>query len=296
MTILAVNENRDSPSGSATADGGPVYVREFTAYCSSALDGPKTIINSGTFPTVGSSWIYGSEIDPLVICQSVSVNKQDEHGLWTDGTPCWIWDVRCEFRVEQADSTTPPNQPENPLLRPVIIRFGTSFYTEASIKDINDNVIENSAKEAFPPHEIEKPIFEFEFVRNEASSPASFALSYVGKINQSTIWGGAAKTIRCQSITSDKQYENSYEFYQVTYRFAYKRDKWQLILIDNGFNELVSGTLKAIALSDGTRPSEPFKLNGSGAKLADNATPVKLDPFEIYETADFAALGLPSTI
>ena len=143
MTILAVNENRDSPSGSATADGGPVYVRQFTAYCSSVLDGPKTILNSGTFPTVGSSWVYGSEIDPLVICQSASVTKQDDHGIWSDGAQCWIWDVRCEFRIDRQDRSTPPNQPENPLLRPVVISGGTSFYSEASKLDKNENVIKN---------------------------------------------------------------------------------------------------------------------------------------------------------
>lgn len=296
MSILAVTENRNSPSGSTTSDGGPVYTREFTAYCSSVLDGPKTLLQSGAFPSVGQSWVYGAEIDPFVICTSVNVNRQDEHGRWTDGSICYLWDVRCEFKVEQTDPNTPPNQPENPLLRPVIIRGGTNFYTEASQKDKNENPIKNSATELFPPHEIEKPLVEFEFVRNELTSPASFAINYVGKINQSTIWGGAAKTIRCQTITWEKQYENSYEFYVVTYRFAYKRDKWQLILVDNGFNRLDGSTLKPIYLDDNTRPSEPFKLDGNGAKLADNADPVLLDPFEIYETADFSALGLPSSL
>ncbi|NDD52976.1 hypothetical protein EBZ39_03710 [bacterium] len=296
MTILAVTENRDSPSGSTTFDGGPVYFREFTAYCSSVLDGPKTLLGSGTFPSVGSSWLYGGETDPFVICQSISVSKQEDHGRWTDGTTCYIWDVKCEFRVEQADNTTPPNIPENPLLRPVVVRGGTGFYTEASQKDKDDKPVTNSAKETFPPYEIERPLVEFEFVRNELSSPASFALNYVGKINQTTIWGGAAKTIRCQGITWEKQYENGYEFFQVTYKFAYREEKWQLVLVDNGFNEVVSSKLKPILLDDGSRPTEPQKLNGSGVKLSDTADPVLLPPFNIYKETNFASLGLPTSI
>lgn len=295
MTVLAVNENRDSPTGTTTFDGGPVYVREFTAYCSSVLDGPKTIIQSGAFPVVGQSWVYGAESEPLAICRTVSVNRQDEHGLWTDGTVCWIWDVRCEFRVEQTESNTPPNEPENPLLRPVKIRGGTQTYTENSIKDKDDKVVANSAKEAFPPHERLAPLAEFSFVRNESTSPAGYSIAYVGRLNASPIWDAAAKTILCTSITWDKQYENSYEFYQTTYSFSYKEDGWKLKLVDNGFNELVAGALKPILLPDNTKPTEPFKLNGSGAKAASNADPV-IKEFDIYKTVNFASLGLPSTL
>lgn len=298
MTILAVNENRDSPSGSNNFEAGPAYIREFTAYCSSIFDGPQTLLTSGTFPVVGQAWVFGSEFNEDAICQTVTVTKQEDHGRWTDGSVCYLWDIRCEFRINQPDSSTPPSLPENPLLRPVIIRGNTSFYSEFSQKDKDGNPIINSAKELFPPHEVEKDLVEFEFVRNEAVSPAGFARFYAGRVNQSPIWGAPERSIRCLGIAWEKQYENGYEFYSCTYRFAFKEDLWQLELVDNGFNELKGSPQKLvpILLDDGTRPTEPFKLNGSGAKLADNAAPVLLPKFNIYKEANFGSLGLPSSI
>lgn len=291
--ITSMNaEKPESPIGTKTDKGGPAYTRVFDIYCDSVNDGPKTIFDHPTIPKIGDFYLFGSEVDPNIPLESVSANRAE---IINDGSRLlYRWEVRCEYRISQ-NSGQPPNIPENPLLRPVEISGGGISTSRFTNEDVDGKVIKNSAKEPFTdPFEIPHTEFEIEFTRNEASSPANNSLFYQNKVNATPIWGGAAKTWLCTGVPFSIVYEGIYVYYRVQYRFRYNPKKHVLKPVDNGFNELVGGVLKPILLTDGTRPTEPFKLNGSGAKLGDNSNPVFLSDVEIYETASFQGLGLPN--
>lgn len=289
LTAEAVN----SPSGTKTATGGPSYTRLFDIYCDSANDGPKTILDHPSTPQVGDLYGFGNEFDALIPLDSISCDREGWGNHETYGK-VYKWILRCDYKYP-SNTGQPPAQIENPLQRPVEVSgvpFITSKFTN---KDVNGTVIKNSAKEAFvDPFEIPHTEFEIEFIRNEAISPANTALYYTNKINSQAIWGGDEHTWLCTGITFQLVYEGTYTYYRVTYRFRYNPAKHVLKVIDNGFNQLVGGVLKPILLADGTRPVEPFKLDGSGAKLSDNADPVFLDDIDIYDETPFSALSLPN--
>lgn len=292
MAVVSVVEKLDSPTMTATSKGDRNYTRTFDVYCSSRQDGPIVVQNAPLLPRLADSYAFGGESDAGSTVVSITPIRA-EYIKGADGAEQCRWEVTVQYKVETVDEG---ETIENPLLRPVEIRGGTSLTTREVSKDKDGTVIKNSAKEPLPPIEITGGMFAVEFVRNEGSSPASSAVQYTNTVNSAAIWGGDIGTWKCESISYEKLQEGLYIYWRTSYKFVYNSDKHYIKLIDNGYNELSSGTLKPILLSDGTKPTEPFKLNGSGAKLSDSADPVLLADIKVYTERAFGSLGLPSSI
>lgn len=289
--VSSLNAQRmDSPTGGKNEKGQRIYTQMWDVYCDSSNDGPKTIMDHASIPQIGDPYAFGSEVDPGAILVNVGLSRFSPPSLASGSSVLWRWQLKLDYKV--AD---PAEGDENPLLRPVEIRGGAALFVNQTTKDKDGNVMKNAATEALPPTDIDDAMFEVEFVRNESSSPASFIPSYINHINSFTIWGGDVHTWKCQDIRYEKKTEGIYTYWQVTYRFRYNPDSYVLQRVNEGFNYKDGSTLKPILLSDKTKPSEPFKLTAAGAQASDTADPNYLD-FDVYEEANFSALGLPSVI
>jgi hypothetical protein len=92
------------------------------------------------------------------------------------------------------------------------------------------------------------------------------------------------------------QERNGTLFRQVNFQIQFQRDGWAVDILDAGFREKdpADSTKRiAITLDDGTDPSTPVLLNGSGSKL-DDPTPATAQfiTFSAYKERAFSSLPL----
>jgi hypothetical protein len=239
---------------------------------------------------IGSGYSYGFDSIPGIRVSKVGITRDET--LKEGSIRIFRWDVRVEYTTPEQGSQG--QVPENPLDRPVVIRGASAGTEKQTQKDKDDNPIKNTADELYPPISIPTNDEVVEFVRNEASSPANTAKNYRNRVNSSGIWGRDTGEWRCLDIDWEKVFEGEYVFYRVSYKFLYKEGGHKLKLISNGYNQKVSGQLQRITDASNLPLPEPSPLDASGVKT----TPANghEQTFDMYKTANFAGLGLPSTI
>jgi hypothetical protein len=132
---------------------------------------------------------------------------------------------------------------------------------------------------------------------NLATVPASI-LTYPGAINSGPcVLDGitcAAETLRIVGTDiSEVRFENGVEFRVVTFQYEYRKDGYELSLLDQGFRyDPGDGTRKKILDGDGDPVSSPALLAGDGTVLDDPspATAFFLT-FDVHTSMSFS--GLP---
>lgn len=107
------------------------------------------------------------------------------------------------------------------------------------------------------------------FERKEGASPRNKSVTYVGKVNSTTLGSGtyAVRTLLCLGIEGITQDDG--ETWQVTYRFQYRPDTWRatVYFID----------------PETDRPADGINIGtGDGVETVD-----------VYEEANFSSLNLP---
>lgn len=115
--------------------------------------------------------------------------------------------------------------------------------------------------------DVMRPQTTLRVVRVESSSPAAAARDKVGKVNGSTWQSGAAKTWLCTGIHGKSV--DAGETWLVTYDFQFNPATWRRTV---GFTSPRTGRV-------------PSDASESGPELG-------IKTFDLYETADFSALGL----
>lgn len=112
--------------------------------------------------------------------------------------------------------------------------------------------------------EVQRPQLQVQFTRIESSVPKANIQKFLGKVN-SVAWSGfPPKTWLCSGIVAR---ENKAKF-DIEYQFTYRADTWRLEIV--------------VGISQEEADSFPIDVNsGNGYAV-----------FDVYETADFNALGL----
>lgn len=205
---------------------------------------------------------------------------------------------------------------DNPLAVPPKVSWRRVTTTEAVDRDVNGDPLLNSSKEPYDPpitEEYHDRVLRIEY--NMASFNQAAYDQYIGSIN-SAAWVPASLTVgetivtfpkytvKCLGIDGDPARVGNILFSRVVAEFQIRDDGlddggtpaaypigWRRRLLDQGFREIVDGQPKAILDAEGNPLTNPVRLDGSGAKLADTADPV----WNIYTTKklkDFGDLGL----
>lgn len=287
--VLPIEEELDSPSGSVNEKFEREYTRTLQVTCDSANDGPYTIQSSGQIPTIGTGYTFGNDTDTVAWLRGISYKRKGR----SPDTNQYLWKVELRYSSAASDS----NQPEeNPLNRPVEVSGGNTKYSVYTDRDVNGDLLLNSAGTPLPPVEVELTRGVWTFVRNEEFAPIAAQLTAVNRVNSMAMWGCEPKTLKLLDCQWRKVYENQYTYYQCTYVIEYNPDGFVFEPADNGFWESDgSGGVKPIIDPVTQKPvTEPQKMDGAGAAIWDDSTPpALLGPFDMVEAVDLNALGLP---
>jgi hypothetical protein len=224
--------------------------------------------------------------------------------LWAEGdTGSFATSIRASVSSEDGLTWTAevdygpyePETAESPLDEPEDVSWDQVTFEIPVDYDANGTAILNSAGDPYdPPVMIEDDRPVLTIVRNELEYNSDLSDLYRGSVNASAFFGKAPGTVKCMPMRAQRLWSpnlniNEGYYWKVTYTFHVNRDGWKRKLLDQGYQELVSGVRKKI-LVDGLPASQPQLLNGSGLKLAVGSDPVYKE-FTVHKPRDFSVFN-----
>lgn len=256
--------------GTQTLTGGKrvrVYQSIYHAKSNVLNEDPYTVWSHPDIPTLSpiSTW----PTDSAAVL--VKVDPQQDRN-----TPD-LWVVTCDYT----------SNPDIKDTNPTIIERSPVQRQRILIRDVNGNVILNSAGELFnPPHEREDHSPAFTISKKLLFWPYALELAYTDAINSVAVVylskgiAYGAGLIKCNGFTGRETYEDGLDWWQVSVALEVNWEGWNKPLIDCGYREkkVVSGTPKLMPIIgvNGEAVTEPVMLNGSGV-----ADPFRSSPYEL---------------
>lgn len=263
--------------------------------------------------------------EPLGLTSSMPVGYGSPHPIypayqcleesWSNeqnGPNLSIWIATFTFKTNTIDQEEQERKDiPDPLDRRARVTVRSVRYGKLIDKDLNGQAFITSAGEPYPAQEIDDERWTITVRKNYTSIP-DFIWTYQKKLNASpiTVKGQSleAKTVKFGEVSvPELQIENGVEHYPIEFTLDYKRDGWQLSLLDAGFqfkNADESNKLTECWVydTDGTTQipaTVAVLLNGSGNMLhlalgraVNSSDTVYYNDYDIYETADFSVLPL----
>lgn len=276
--------------------------------CTSHLDGPATVLQTAGLPAVGSTWNVGGDVDNYAYCTPYAKVYSQQEG---DGERSIHWFVDQRFTTRPMFRCNTATI-ENPLNEPAQIRGGFAPYREEAIYDRNGDLLLSSSLERMtgPEVEIEKgrPIVNICF--NVATLPLTTftEMMATGAVNDSTLWGCPARTVRLAEVTWERLlYGVCTYYYRITYAFEIKFDGWNRFIIDQGTRRRFTNTAPISSANPlvphvnwYTQKPEVAYLNGSADPVyVEQGAPVTdiwVWEKELEISYNFLTLGIPSSL
>jgi hypothetical protein len=268
------------PDGeTATADlGVRRYTLQFGLYAN-AGEGPYVVGSHASLPRIGSLHYD----DASARCRSLQVSR-------AGGKDKQNWIATANYDTQVAYEI-------DPLMDPAEIEWDGDSFEEIAVFDRNGHACLNSAGDQLQDLFRERSRRIVTVSKNVAAVP-SWIITNEDAVNSSafvvdgfSIPAGKAKLSapRLGKWSS----RNGVAFRQMTMIFKLNKDGWASQPLDAGFR-YKSGTSRFIITNtDGTVPTNPVPLNGSGAVLS-NPTPstAVFLSFDLYPAYDFNLLPL----
>jgi len=293
-------------------------VIKFRVFANSVFVGPIEVVTCPGLPIQGDLYAYGAEFHPTARCRTVVPERQYPNST--------VWIVTATYRTpelkggggsggdgaDRADSgggsgEEQDGQFENPMLEIPEMEWGDETI-QIPITQVYDtstaSIIPCKASngEIFVPAPVkEENRMTLTITRNEhilSAHPAT-GLQYQQTVNSDVFWGSPAGTVKCQSITFNRQAKQlalyTIPYLRVKYVFKFLSD-WDKLILDSGsfYKESVGTAERKIRFKgDDGQPIQGL-LDGTGHKLADGGTPVYIR-IRPYLRQKFAPLLLPQS-
>lgn len=262
------------------------YRRTFAVETDNANDGIFTIRSHPSCPKIGDSYVSGSESDTGSYVVAIDVQEEQDSG----GKH---WTVTVDYGPSDVGVLG-----SNPVDWPIMLEYDTAPAQVVVWFDQTGEPIVNSARDRFEDPIVlddDRPVIVVTRRENAALFSPLLAYQMNNSVNIAEWNGYAARTVKVSGIKPGKPIPNpDGGFYlEVPYRFEFREETWDHFILDQGYNELDTSNPpkpKPI-LNQGKAVTEPVLLDGSGKRLATNASPVSLR-FRVYKERDFAILNL----
>lgn len=277
MTVTYLGPLPDGETGTAEL-GVRKYTRQFGLYAT-AGEGIFTVGSNASLPKIGSPHYD----DAAARCRSLQISRasgKDKHN--------WIatanYDTQVAYEI-------------NPLNDPADIQWDGDNFEEVAVFDRNGQACLNSAGDPLQDLFRERSRRIVTVVKNVATVP-SWIITNEDAVNSSsfTVDGFSVPTGKAKlSAPRLGRWEsrNGYTFRQMTMVFKLNKDGWASQPLDAGFRYKTGTRRDIITNSDGTLPSTPVALDGSGAVLANpSPTNAVFLSFNLYPAYDFNLLPL----
>lgn len=216
-----------------------------------------------------------------------------------------VWFVSVEYTDTldnggDGDLDQPPgNNNPNPMDDQPYWEFDSGDGTRFTNRDVDGNLIVNTAGDPPEPIQIFEPRPVIMFHRNEASFTWAMSRQYGCKVNSSTWNGAPPKTVLCRKIRAIPRWRNGIPYYALTYQFEFRDlpEGWQHMLTSLGLREKVTTTEGGTTTSElmpiyvnGEPTQEPMPLDNDGS-----ACPPGYEDeteWKVYKDVDFGPLNI----
>lgn len=302
-------ELRDGNETSQTLSGKGVtrvserrYVRTFLVRTTDSKDPAPIALTAPGLPFLGQAYVCGKVFDPLAHCVSLTPERKASK----------IWYVKAEYSTE-----TPEDAEVDPLHERPIMTFG--FHTfqipvmgtrkQVAAGDEDEIFIDpmkNTAGQIFDPPAMmddSRPVLRI--TRNEPEFIPTTAIYFQDAVN-SIPWAGAkrkqAKIIGISTTgrQTEKRRNVTYVFYPVTYEIHFKRETWDIRVLNAGRYYLNAAgadptvTTNLIEFKSHAGQGNVGLLAADGTKLA-NGAKAQWVRRAVYKELTFQTLNLPET-
>ena len=291
MAVVNVQESIFQRSGSINNEAIQTYKRIFNVTTDDQADGPNVALNATGIPDVGDPHPDVS----LALVESVNAKATSSPTVWS---------VEVQYSTETGNNSgTSPFEEENPLDRPSIIEWSFAQFQSPVEKDRFGNPVQNSAGDRFTGLSMDDSRPVLRITRNEGGFSPARSIAFKDAINEDNFFGAEPGQAKCQNIGARSRFENGFQFFEVRYEFHFRREGWNIEVLDEGFRQIDPSFPDPIPITEvivdasGTKLTDtpvsvPAKLDGSGKRLAPGDDVVFLE-FELYEPKNFADLNLP---
>lgn len=288
MAVVYAREHWKSRGGSFAGVTNNTIRREWIVKTSDRNDTPITIAKYFA-DTLGITYLA---LHPDVTLYTFTAREMEIDPL--DETP-FAYNVVVTYSSEPIRDEEQDQQDVNPLDRATHIELSSELAQTFTIEDKDGNAMLNSANDPYEAIEKDDVRWLFTVTKNLSVIP-TWVLDYKNKTNESaiTILGlnCPARTLKLNGLRiPPQQNENGVTYFALTAEFAYRRETWDAVRIDEGFNWIIGGEKKEILLDDGSKPTEAQLLDGAGGILLVTLEDAHFNIFEIYESADYSALA-----
>lgn len=254
------------------------HVRKWRVYTDDVEDTSATVLLAFSGSDDGVS--FG---DPFPDDEDATVTK-----LTADETDDpQKWEVEAEYTAEP-----------DPLTLPAEVKESTEKVQKVRERDIDGLLIGSTASEPFEPaSEFPRRRLVIEVTKNlpvvEAENISS---NYLDRVNLTEFMGYAVGTVLLDEYGADVVQRRGFPDYKrARFKFVIDPEGWLYRPLDQGTYYWVAGvppTRRMFVEPATGRPlTNPQPLDGAGAALATNGTPVYLE-FRVHDNAEFNALGL----
>jgi hypothetical protein len=310
MAVTSLVVSRENPPSSRSDERfRGVHQISYEAMTNSTM-APAKVVNeavaSFSLPTAWSGYNYGGHTEATSVLRSYDVRLKNA------AASQYLWLITCEWGpLEDGEDN---NQDEtNPLNRSAQYAWEDEVYTKVVDKDRENKAILNSAKKPFDePLEIEETRGVLVVSINVADLGACIFYNrrFQNAVNRTT-WNigsqsAPPRTVLCRSVSASRlQTENSYTYYSLEFRFAFKEDgdTWDEKILNRGLMKQIVNLQpdgdpataddfdwEVIKDNKGNVITEPVMLDENGMPLKKDAEPT-YSTYRVRREVDFA--GLP---
>lgn len=217
-------------------DGHRDYEIVHLVRMSSPGDGPYQALSVAALPQPGDTWAYGGDADPWATCildAEVTVFQEKE------GDPTKYYRIKQTFSTRPTKRRCLENEFTNPLLEPQKKSGGSVKYTEEATHDRHGDPILSSSHEMLrgPQNEWDASRLRVRIEQNVADLELDLVAQMLDTVNEDTLWGFPARTIKLSQFDYEEKYYGSCnKYYTRIFEFdiIYKRQE--------GVSSLVTGT------------------------------------------------------
>jgi hypothetical protein len=294
MGIVSCEELPKGRTLSGKSQETDAYTRSFLVRVD-ALD--ESLIDISNAPGISVKESDAHPENASIVALEYDVKCVHDSGL--------LWQVDFKYYakpVDLNDGLSAPGAIEGFGKKPVW-SAGSSVTTGPVTKDIYDGKITNSAGD--PLEDAVKEYAEFRcsvtMYSFSVSGWASTALEYTNATNSDSWNGGGPRTWKCQGCSAQLVTESlngvSFTLWEVAWEFAYRKDTWDLVLLDIGYNQRVnedgepsqSGDKKKTIVGPDKKPlAGPVGLN-NGVAVSPGDEPDERE-FIVYEQRPFGTV------
>lgn len=229
-------------------DGHRTYTIVYRVKVAKA-DGPSVALTASGLPTIGNTWIVDNENDPWAWCTpGVKITPV------VTGEPNTFFDLEYVFTTKplKQDPTNFSTSPgsgggvgsmpggsgvENPLLIPDRISGSFTKFTEEATTNFRGDPVVNSAFEQLrgAPVEFDKNRLTVRIEQNRTDLQLPLILSFMDTVNDRTLWGMPARTIKLSSAPWERKFFGAgVKYYTRTLEFEVNADSYDRNIMDEG--------------------------------------------------------------